>query len=51
MFVGSPIQDGERDVSNEHVIIFTLSSTHLMIDHTPLDDKTGQEVEERESDC
>ena len=51
VFVGSPIQDGERDVSNGHVIIFTLSSTHLTIDHTLLDDKTGQEIKERESDC
>ena len=48
-FVGSPIQDGERDVSMGHIIVqYSVLDT---IVYTPVDDKIGQEVEERESDC
>ena len=52
VFVGSPIQDGERDVSKKHNRVhfyFVLITVVLYL--CVLDDKAGQKVEERESDC
>ena len=47
VFVGSPIQDGERDVSKAHNIVCSVLDATII---TPVDDKTSQEVEEGESD-